>query len=510
MKVYLSLSCQCLILLFFVKLNAQIDSVQVIYNWDDPTIPVSSTVGNAYNETYGFVVNDHEFAAIGSTLGTHIFALDNDPIEYVSFIEGSASGAVVVVRDYDYHDGYLYTVADNDAGQSALQIIDVSSLPDTSFVAAELDEEFTTAHNIVIDESSELLYVCGGFYFFTGLFNMRVYDISDPLNLQLVYNYPDHYVHDVYVKNDTAFMHCGDAGMFIYNFANPADPELIGQLISYPDQGYNHSGWPSEDGSHYYMTDETFGKQMKALNIEDFMDIQVSSLFGPDSSIFDVVHNPMVRGNYLFCAYYYDGLLVYDLTDPGNPELIRSFASSSLQPEYNFAGAFGVYALLPSGKILLSDMQNGLFVLDTNLGFETFIDTMAVDTMIVDTMLIDTMMIDTMMVDTMDIDTMQEDTLNSSIIEFDLFEGLELYPTLVSNRIFIKSRNDAWDQKIRFDEIRLLDLNGKILKSEKIDSSHARSPFEWEIPSFLKPGLYFIEILQSNNRKVFKILKREN
>ena len=69
------------------------DNLELLFNWNDPTIIGTSAYNNAYNEVWGLVVNGREFAVIGSTSGTHIFDV-TDPInsEQVQFIPGAASG----------------------------------------------------------------------------------------------------------------------------------------------------------------------------------------------------------------------------------------------------------------------------------------------------------------------------------------------------------------------------------------------------------------------------------
>ena len=51
-------------------------------------------------------------------------------------------------------------------------------------------------------------------------------------------------------------------------------------MPTYPDKGYNHSGWITPDGNYYVMADETWGMRMKMLDISDFSNIQVIALFG--------------------------------------------------------------------------------------------------------------------------------------------------------------------------------------------------------------------------------------
>ena len=81
-KNYLFTICLFMSFLIFGQTN----NLELLYQWvDDGTVltaeedPGDNWVGNIYNEVWGFVQNDHEFAVIGTTQGTHIFDV-TDPI----------------------------------------------------------------------------------------------------------------------------------------------------------------------------------------------------------------------------------------------------------------------------------------------------------------------------------------------------------------------------------------------------------------------------------------------
>ena len=76
-------------LLINCLLFGQQNNLELLFQWtDDGTVlnvepnPGDNWVGNIYNEIWGFVQNDHEFAVIGTTQGTHIFDV-TEPIVYL-------------------------------------------------------------------------------------------------------------------------------------------------------------------------------------------------------------------------------------------------------------------------------------------------------------------------------------------------------------------------------------------------------------------------------------------
>ena len=70
-------------LIAFIYIFSSTKAQQVatlLYNWDDPDLIGSFMYDNTYNECWGLVVNDREFAVIGSTSGTHIFDITQPEI----------------------------------------------------------------------------------------------------------------------------------------------------------------------------------------------------------------------------------------------------------------------------------------------------------------------------------------------------------------------------------------------------------------------------------------------
>ncbi len=367
------------IIIFFALLGineilAQLDNTELLFHWKEDTLVGSSAFNNTYNEIWGVAQNGEEYAIIGSTAGTHIFDVSDPANAYeAAFIPGAYQGVNVIHRDYHDYKGYLYAVCDEGYTVSTLQIIDLQSLPESAETVYDSQELFRTSHNIFIDTASAILYACtpGG----TDA-KLMLYSLEDPTNPQEVLEYNGinvGHVHDLYVQNDTAYLNCGNNGLYVVDFSDVENPIVIGSLTDYQafGQGYNHSGWLDEGGDYYYMADETWGTDMKVVELNDFQDVKITNLCEPPTdSPNSIVHNQLVYKNYLFAAYYYDGLQIYDISDPYNPERVRAFSTSQLSHSATYEGAWGVYPFLPSGNILVADMQEGLFVIDVNLDLE--------------------------------------------------------------------------------------------------------------------------------------------
>jgi hypothetical protein len=350
------------------------ENFDLLYHWSEDSLVGSAMYNNTYNEIWGVVVNEREFAIIGSTAGTHIFDV-TDPVNSseIHFIPGEDFGPAIIHRDYHDRNGYLYAVSDE--GSSSLQIIDIQQLPDTAIVVYDSNALIKSSHNIFIDEKLNTLYACnvktaGSGW---GSTSLVLFDINDPVNPVHLLDYQvpgGGTVHDMWVRNDTAFLNNGPKGLFVVDFSDLEAPQLIGSLTEYPDKGYNHSGWPTADMQTYIMADEDWGYDMKVLDISNLADISVTTTFNPEVHPNSIAHNQIVKGDFVYVSSYHDGLQVYNISNPANPTKAGSFSTYELEDHGNtYHGAWGVYPLLPSGNILVSDMQYGLYVLAPTVNF---------------------------------------------------------------------------------------------------------------------------------------------
>ena len=369
------------LLLFNFDVRSQEQAV-LLSTWSDSTLVGSSAYDNTYNEIWGIVNNGKEYAILGSTFGTHFIDVTDptNPIE-VQVVEGGSIGPSIIHRDYHDYQGYLYAVSD-EGNQSTLQIIDFTTLPDSVSVVYDSDEAIRQSHNIFIDTSEAVMYAC-----FTrsnpgSRVPLRLFDISDPTSPVMIDTYTEFngyrisQVHDAYAEAGIAYLNCGPSGLVIVDFTDPTEPEALAILTpnDYPQSGYNHSGWLSPDGNTYYMADETWDMDIKALDVSDMMDVTVIDTIDAGSEHrYSIPHNQVAHGDYLYSSYYYDGIQVWDISDPQNISRVVEYVTTKIPYRRNYEGAWGVYPFLPSGNFLVSDMQEGLFV------FEAVSKTISVD-----------------------------------------------------------------------------------------------------------------------------------
>ena len=499
------------------------DNVNLLFNWADTSLPINS-LGGSYTDVYGVAINGGEYAVIGSTMGTHIIDVTNPTQSYeAAFIPGAQQYSVTH-RDYFSMENYLYAVCDQ--GSSTLQIIDLSNLPNSVTVVYDDDSLISTSHNMFIDTLNKKLYSTNG----------DVLDISNPTIPTYLFNM-GFSCHDLYVENDTGYFNCTSNGLQIYEMTTNS-PQYLGSLTSYPQQGTNHSGWKKDNT--YVLADENHGLSLKVIDVSDLNNLQVIALFNSGVDPNSIPHNLIIRDNFVYVSYYHDGLQIFDISDPNNP-VKAGYYDTYLPNHHNgYAGNWGVDPLLPSGNILVSDVQSGLFVLEFDYNKQSICDG---DSLIFDTSYINTDgfyishdldsmgYVDIIVMELSTVPTtastqsisiansdsillggmyqttagIYTDTLvnqfgcdsvlftNLSIIPtsiYDVNKSICIYPNPTSKSIFIKSEKGG--EFILYSVLGKKVMHQKISKSENVNVSH------------LEKGTYFIRI---NNYKSKLIIK---
>ncbi|MBK9190805.1 MAG: choice-of-anchor B family protein [Crocinitomicaceae bacterium] len=346
-------------------------NIVLLDNWTDTTL-LTGPEKVIFNEVTGFDFDGNHYAALGSNNGTHIFQIKNDKLINTDFVPGKFQNVVAENRDFAVYKNYLYSVCDE--GLSSMQIMDLSYLPDSVSVVYDSNILFTTAHTICIDTLNAKLYACG-----TNSAAMKIFDLTDPLNPVLLTDFTGAaYVHDCHVVNDTAFLNCGFEGLKVYNFSGPV-PILLGMLDFYANQGYNHSGYYATSGNQYAFTDETEGTKIKLCYLDNIADIKIDAEFGTSDFANKIPHEIVLLENLLFCAYYNDGLRIFDLTSTPISE-IGSYDTFLPGSDFKMNGAWGVHVFKEDNLILMSDRQSGLYLfkfpvkeLEGNNGSSSFI-----------------------------------------------------------------------------------------------------------------------------------------
>jgi len=354
-------------------------NVTLLSTWDSTQIPSESFYGIRYNGIWGWVdpQDNREYAIIGSTEGTHIIDVTNpsSPVQR-DFVPGRRNQCIW--REYKTYQNYLYAVSD-DSPPNSLQIINLSYLPDSVSVVHDNNTILERSHTIFIDGNKLHCGIPrGGVIGGTG--KMAVFDLTNPtaptLLRKVETDYPgSDYVHDMYVRNDTVYASSSYAGLFIYKYNTTGNTyNLLASLTTYLDQGYNHSSALTADGNTLIFCDEVpVNMSVKALDVSNLSNLTVTDYFKSTPSTIATPHNPFIRAGdntRVIIAYYQDGVQIFDISNPSNVVRTGFIDTNPTDcpscPNPSYSGCWGAYVDLPSGIIIASDMQNGLFVIDAS------------------------------------------------------------------------------------------------------------------------------------------------
>ena len=141
--------------------------------------------------------------------------------------------------------------------------------------------------------------------------------------------------------------------------------------VGYSGAEYSHQGWLSEDQRFFFMNDEldeyrSDDPMNTRTRVWDVSDLENPVLLGFHSGEKATIdHNLYVKGDLMFQANYTSGLRVLKINDAASLDFEEwgYFDTYGDDDAVNFNGAWSVYPYFESGSILVSDRQNGLFVL---------------------------------------------------------------------------------------------------------------------------------------------------
>lgn len=189
-------------------------------------------------------------------------------------------------------------------------------------------------------------------------------------------------------RPDLVYVPYWDSGTMILDVSDPSDPTFVGRTQFEPEEtGNAHSVWLARGGTILIETNEPGNpRENPALEfawghprIYDISDpanpVRLSEFELPSTRQdppepgFLGVHDPKVRGSTMFLSWFGEGVVVADITRPGQPKLLDQFKPSGTDPTGIFCGSVGAECAATWGVelhrnlILASDTLSGLWVL---------------------------------------------------------------------------------------------------------------------------------------------------
>ena len=302
----------------------------------------------------------NEYALVGTSTGLSIVDVTNPAVPVEKF---AVAGPNSDWREVKTWGDYAYVTTEG--GSSGLQIINMSYLPDsvqfkywkgTGAISGQLE----TIHALHIEDAHVYLF---GSNLASG--GPIIASLADPWNPVYVGQRSGSYVHDGYVRNDTLWAAHIYAGYFsVMDVSNKANPVILAQQNT--PGNFTHNTWLNDAGSVLFTTDEISNSFLTAYDVTDINNItEISRVQSQNPGSGSAVHNTHILNDYAVTSWYKDGVVIHDVARPDNPILVGWYDTSPLSGS-GFDGAWGVYPYLPSGNLVVSDMQLGLFVLAPN------------------------------------------------------------------------------------------------------------------------------------------------
>jgi len=318
-----------------------------------------------YSACWGYVAPDgREYAIIGCQPGTSFIDItDSSNIREVGFLAGNTSEW----REMKVYSHYAYIVSE--ASNSGLQIVDLQYLPDSiHYVKKFVAPSHTRTHSI--SQSGPYLYLNGANGNFVGNGGIAILDLSvDPETPVVRGKWTGEYVHDSRILNDTIWASNVYSGKTtIINAQNKNSLTTIRSFQSYPQSVVStHNCAITTDRKYLLTTNEIDSPPGKLFvwNIQDINNITMVTQWAPTNLTSTIVHNVEIYGNYAVIAHYTAGIRVLDISNPAVPVEVAWYDTYKRDNSTDYLGCWGVF-MFPSGKIIGSDTDSGLYVIKTD------------------------------------------------------------------------------------------------------------------------------------------------
>jgi len=277
-------------------------------------------------------------------------------------------------RDVKVYQDHAYYVSE---GGDGIVILNLSQIDAgvVTLVGNVTTGGTSATHNVAIDEVSGYLYRIGG-----SSHGLRMYSLANKSNPVHVGNWDARYVHDAQIvtytsgpNNGKQIAFCcaedgaggGNAGLDIVDVTNKNNPVVLASY-GYSNPHFSHQGWLSPDRQFFYLNDELDESNSgtptttRIINVSNINSPFQVGTFTNGSSAID--HNLYTLGTDVLEANYRSGLRVYDATNPTSPTESAFFDTYPENDSPSFNGLWNTYPYFPSGTVIGSDLEKGLFV----------------------------------------------------------------------------------------------------------------------------------------------------
>ncbi len=369
----------------------------------DLTLPGQNR-GARVNDLWGWHDDEtgREYAIVGRIDGTS-FVDVTDPTNpiLVGVLPQTPGGPPSPTwRDPKVYQDHAFIVADA-AGAHGMQVFDLRQLRDFDGEPVEYEPtahytEINSAHNLVMNEETGFAYVvgasaggttCGG--------GLHMVDVRDPQNPQFAGCFAHEgtgragggYTHDAqctiyrgpderYYEREICFS-SNERQLSIADVTDKSNPIAL-SVGEYPNPGYLHQGWLTEDHRYFFMDDEldliNGSVETTRTLVFDVSDLEDPILHLEFMGSFEAsAHNLYIRDHLMYQSNYRHGLHVIDISDPSNPVEVGHLDTAPHLSGAGFSGSWGNYPYFRSGAVGVTSVHEGFFMVryrDPSVVFE--------------------------------------------------------------------------------------------------------------------------------------------
>lgn len=334
-------------------------------------VTLSTFGSDSGNDCWGYVSpSGREYAIMGCNNLIAFVEITNPANPVILETIPHTSSTWGDIKVYGHH---AYAVTE--ASGTGIQVVDMSDIDNGNVTLVRTIASPGRTHNLALDTTSGFLYTCGSR---NGTGTTMCFSLANPSNPVQVgpASMTERYQHDgqavTYTSGPLAgkqlWFGCSeDRGVDIYDFTDKNNPVLI-KTVVYPDMGYCHQGWLSEDRKYFYVDDEfdegQLGVTTRSLifNVEDPYNATFVDSFSTGVNATD--HNQYVTDGFTFQANYRSGLRIFDLQNPESPVQVGWYDTYPTSNGSAMDGAWSCYPFFPSGNVIISDIQGGLYIID--------------------------------------------------------------------------------------------------------------------------------------------------
>ena len=327
---------------------------------------VGPSNGDKLNDIWGYIDSTGiEYAIVGRRDRTEIVDISTTPA--TPAVVATISGPTSIWRDIKVLGNYAYIVHDSitSGTNQGIQIVDLST-PVAASIVASYTTNFNSAHNIYIE--GNYLYACGVSPSRSGVRPLVILDITNPTAPVELGAYTGTLLHDIYVRGNLLYGAAQNLpGVVILDVTDKAAPVELGQFNT--PENIGHNTWLSDDGQHLFVTNEVLGGHLRIYNVSNPAAVFLVGEYEARPN--RIIHNVYISGNLAYISYYAEGVVILDIADPASPKEIAIYdtsdvplpdpPTSSLQAEH---GIWGLYPFYPSGRIVASDIERGMFLFE--------------------------------------------------------------------------------------------------------------------------------------------------